>query len=95
MNLLTPKRNKITETTIFVTRVYNNIALSTATFTSKKGLKMKSKEEVVTMGKLSHKATSDEAGGKEFITFLQACSDALNRGDSVQAIWSDFLRSEK
>lgn len=56
---------------------------------------MKSKEEVVTMGKLSHKATSDEAGGKEFITFLQACSDALNRGDSVQAIWTDFLRSKK
>lgn len=87
--------NKIPEMTIFVTRVYNNIALSTATFTSKKGLKMKSKEEFETMGKLSHDATRDESGGKEFITFLQACSDALNRGDSVQAIWTDFLRSKK
>ncbi len=30
---------------------------------------------------------------KDFILFLNYCSERLNKGDSVQAIWNDYQNS--
>lgn len=35
------------------------------------------------------------SGKDEFLAFLIFCSERLNKGDSVQAIWHDFLNSKK
>lgn len=46
------------------------------------------------MGKISREilATEQPAPGKsEFIEFLRFCVDGLNKGGSVQEVWSDFL----
>lgn len=46
-------------------------------------------QESVEMKTLSQKVLS--AGCEDnFIAFLRYCSERLKRGDSVQAIWSDY-----
>ena len=32
-------------------------------------------------------------GESDFINFLQYCAERINKGDSVQAIWSDFQKT--
>lgn len=31
------------------------------------------------------------SGEKQFLNFLQFCVERLNKGDSVQEVWNDFL----
>lgn len=31
----------------------------------------------------------------DFLAFILHCAERLNRGDSVQAIWRDYLNSKK
>ena len=46
-------------------------------------------QESVEMKTLSQKMLSAGYEG-DFIAFLRYCSERLKRGDSVQAIWSDY-----
>ncbi len=36
----------------------------------------------------------DAAKQQEYIRFLQYCMERLNKGDTVQAIWSDYQASK-
>lgn len=56
---------------------------------------MRNQEKIVCleMGRIAKTATQSQGqkpGSNAFIDFLRYCSERLNRGDSVQAIWHDF-----
>ena len=46
--------------------------------------------EMGTIAKKALQSQGQEPGNDAFIDFLRYCSERLNRGDSVQAIWRDF-----
>lgn len=47
------------------------------------------------MGRVSREILTIEQSSpckSEFIEFLRFCVDGLNKGDSVQEVWNDFLK---
>ena len=42
----------------------------------------------------TYSAIVDEGEQERFISFLRYCAERLEKGDSVQAIWSDYLETE-